>query len=222
MSKIFKIQEKISNLLYPPVCGICGKIAQKGICIKCNVELKKQAEVNILQKEEIEEKNFEELMYLFKYEGQVRKLILDYKFNEKSYMYKTFVNFLLNNKKFFNIIKSYDTIVPVPISKQRYKQRGYNQCELLGREIANIVDIQYENNCIFKQKNIIEQSKLNKEERIRNIQGAYYLKNGKKLKNKNVLVLDDIYTTGSTVNECCKIINEAKPNKIGVLTIAKD
>ena len=63
---------------------------------------------------------------------------------------------------------------------------------------------------------------LNKEERIRNIQGAYYLKNGKKLKNKNVLVLDDIYTTGSTVNECCKIINEAKPNKIGVLTIAKD
>lgn len=101
MSKIFKIQEKISNLLYPPVCGICGKIAQKGICIKCNVELKKQAEENILQKEEIEEKNFEELMYIFKYEGQVRKLILDYKFNEKSYMYKTFVNFLLNDKKIF-------------------------------------------------------------------------------------------------------------------------
>ena len=101
MSKIFKIQEKISNLLYPPVCGICGKITPKGICIKCNVELKKQAEVNILQKEEIEEKNFEELMYIFKYEGQVRKLILDYKFNEKSYMYKTFVNFLLNYKKIF-------------------------------------------------------------------------------------------------------------------------
>ena len=57
MSKIFKIQEKISNLLYPPVCGICGKIAPKGICIKCNVELKKQAEENILQKEEIEEIN---------------------------------------------------------------------------------------------------------------------------------------------------------------------
>ena len=94
MSKIFKIQEKISNLLYPQTCGICGKIAPKGICIKCNVELKKQAEANILQKEEIQEKYFEELMYIFKYEGQARKLILDYKFNEKSYMYKTFVNFL--------------------------------------------------------------------------------------------------------------------------------
>ena len=140
MSKIFKIQEKISNLLYPPVCGICGKIAQKGICIKCNVELKKQTEVNILQKEEIEEKNFEELMYIFKYEGQVRKLILDYKFNEKSYMYKTFVNFLLNDKKIFENIKKYDKIIPVPISKKRYKERGYNQSLLIAKEISKQID----------------------------------------------------------------------------------
>lgn len=215
----------VLDLIYSPTCGICGKLSQEFLCKKCNKLLEQQAKFMVQRHEclgDEVEVNFEELLYVFKYEGIIRKMLLNYKFQDKSYLYKTFVNFLLNNKKFFNIIKSYDTIVPVPISKQRYKQRGYNQCELLGREIANIVDIQYENNCIFKQKNIIEQSKLNKEERIRNIQGAYYLKNGKKLKNKNVLVLDDIYTTGSTVNECCKIINEAKPNKIGVLTIAKD
>ena len=212
---------EILDLIYPPKCGICGKISKDFLCAKCVILLEKQ-EIFEIEDTRNKKKNFDELLYVFKYEGIIRKMLLNYKFQDKSYLYKTFVNFLLNNKKFFNIIKSYDTIVPVPISKQRYKQRGYNQCELLGREIANIVDIQYENNCIFKQKNIIEQSKLNKEERIRNIQGAYYLKNGKKLKNKNVLVLDDIYTTGSTVNECCKIINEAKPNKIGVLTIAKD
>lgn len=215
----------VLDLIYPPTCGICGKLSQEFLCKKCNKLLEQQSKFMVQRHEclgDEVEVNFEELLYVFKYEGIIRKMLLNYKFQDKSYLYKTFVNFLLNNKKFFNIIKSYDTIVPVPISKQRYKQRGYNQCELLGREIANIVDIQYENNCIFKQKNIIEQSKLNKEERIRNIQGAYHLKNGKKLKNKNVLVLDDIYTTGSTVNECCKIINEAKPNKIGVLTIAKD
>ena len=72
--------------------------------------------------------------------------------------------------------------MPVPISKQRYKQRGYNQCELLGREIANIVDIQYENNCIFKQKNIIEQSKLNKEERIQKYTRSVLLKKWEKVK----------------------------------------
>lgn len=230
MSKIFKIQEKISNLLYPPVCGICGKIAQKGICIKCNVELKKQTEVNILQKEEIEEKNFEELMYIFKYEGQVRKLILDYKFNEKSYMYKTFVNFLLNDKKIFENIKKYDKIIPVPISKKRYKERGYNQSLLIAKEISmqisyetnNNIKLELVNNCLIKTKNIIEQSKLNKEDRQHNIQGVYTLKNGSILTNKSILLIDDIYTTGSTVNECSRVLQQAKPNKIGVLVLAKD
>ena len=236
MSKIFKIQEKISNLLYPPVCGICGKIAQKGICIKCNVELKKQTEVNILQIEEIEEKNFEELMYIFKYEGQVRKLILDYKFNEKSYMYKTFVNFLLNDKKIFENIKKYDKIIPVPISKKRYKERGYNQSLLIAKEIskqtqykANIENKQKEktnlelvNNCLIKTKNIIEQSKLNKEERQNNIQGVYSLQNPQIITNQKILLVDDIYTTGSTVNECSKILKQANPKKIGILVLAKD
>lgn len=236
MSKIFKIQEKISNLLYPPVCGICGKIAQKRICIKCNVELKKQTEVNILQKEEIEEKNFEELMYIFKYEGQVRKLILDYKFNEKSYMYKTFVNFLLNDKKIFENIKKYDKIIPVPISKKRYKERGYNQSLLIAKEIskqtqykANIENKQKEktnlelvNNCLIKTKNIIEQSKLNKEERQNNIQGVYSLQNPQIITNQKILLVDDIYTTGSTVNECSKILKQANPKKIGILVLAKD
>ena len=236
MSKIFKIQEKISNLLYPPVCGICGKIAQKGICIKCNVELKKQTEVNILQKEEIEEKNFEELMYIFKYEGQVRKLILDYKFNEKSYMYKTFVNFLLNNKKIFENIKKYDKIIPVPISKKRYKERGYNQSLLIEKEISkqmkhkkNLENKQKEktnlelvNNCLIKTKNIIEQSKLNKEERQNNIQGVYSLQNPQIITNQKILLVDDIYTTGSTVNECSKILKQANPKTIGVLVLAKD
>lgn len=236
MSKIFKIQEKISNLLYPPVCGICGKIAQKGICIKCNVELKKQTEVNILQKEEIEEKNFEELMYIFKYEGQVRKLILDYKFNEKSYMYKTFVNFLLNDKKIFENIKKYDKIIPVPISKKRYKERGYNQSLLIAKEIskqtqykANLENKQKEktnlelvNNCLIKTKNIIEQSKLNKEERQNNIQGVYSLQNPQIITNQKILLVDDIYTTGSTVNECSKILKQANPKKIGILVLAKD
>ena len=222
MSKIFKIQEKISNLLYPPVCGICGKIAQKGICIKCNVELKKQAEENILQKEEIEEKNFEELMYIFKYEGQVRKLILDYKFNEKSYMYKTFVNFLLNDKKIFENIKKYDKIIPVPISKKRYKERGYNQSLLIANEISKQTNLELVNNCLIKTKNIIEQSKLNKEDRQQNIQGVYSIQNEEIITNKKVLLIDDIYTTGSTVNECSKILQQARPEKIGVLVLAKD
>lgn len=227
MNKILKIQEKISNLLYPPICGICEKINKDGLCPKCNLELKKQAEVNILQKEEIEEnikkeKYFEELMYIFKYEGQVRKLILDYKFNEKSYLYKTFVNFLLKNEKIFENIKKYDKIIPVPISKKRYKERGYNQSLLIAEEIPNKTNLELVNNCLIKTKNIIEQSKLNKEDRQQNIQGVYSLQNERLITNKKILLVDDIYTTGSTVNECCKILQQANPKKIGVLVLAKD
>ena len=236
MNEILKIQEKIINLIYPQTCGICGKINNKTRCSKCNIQLKKQEKMGILTKEKLEEnslemeKHFEELMYIFKYEGQIRELILDYKFNEKSYMYKTFVNFLLKNKKIFENIKKYDKIIPVPISKKRYKERGYNQSLLIAKEISmqisyetnNNIKLELVNNCLIKTKNIIEQSKLNKEDRQHNIQGVYTLKNGSILTNKSILLIDDIYTTGSTVNECSRVLQQAKPNKIGVLVLAKD
>ena len=149
-------------------------------------------------------------------------MILNYKFKDKSYLYKTIVNFLLKNKKFFQILKSYDTIIPVPISKKRRKERGYNQSELIAREIAKRAEVNYNNTSLFKTRNIVEQSKLNKEERQKNIQNAYQLRNGKTLENKKILLIDDIYTTGSTVNECSKILKQANPKKIGILTIAKD
>ena len=93
---------------------------------------------------------------------------------------------------------------------------------MIAKEIAKNTNIELENNCLFKVKNITEQSKLNKEEREKNIQGVYILKNEERLFNKNVILLDDIYTTGSTVNECCRILKQANSKNIGVFTIAKD
>lgn len=143
---------------------------------------------------------------------------------------------ILQNEKFINKIKSYEIIIPVPISKKRYKERGYNQSELIAKELVKEITnsklqkhkkeitkkIQYNNISLLKTKNIIEQSKLNKNERIKNIQGVYELRNKEILYNKKILLVDDIFTTGSTVNECSKILSDAKPKKIGVLTIAKD
>ena len=231
MNKILKIQETILNLIYPQTCGICGKINSKALCKKCEINLNKQSENQIIKEgTEIEDKYFNELMYIFRYESKIRKIIIDYKFNEKSYMYKTFVNFLLKNKKIFENIKKYDKIIPVPISKKRYKERGYNQSLLIAKEISmqisyetnNNIKLELVNNCLIKTKNIIEQSKLNKEDRQHNIQGVYTLKNGSILTNKSILLIDDIYTTGSTVNECSRVLQQAKPNKIGVLVLAKD
>lgn len=159
---------------------------------------------------------------MFEYQGIIRKIILNYKFKDKAYLYKTLVNFLLKNQKFFQILQSYDTMIPVPISRKRRKERGYNQSELIAKEIAIKLSLEYNPKSLFKAKNIIEQSKLNKEERKKNIQGVYELHNFKILQNKKILLIDDIYTTGSTVNECSKVLNQAQPKKIGVLTLAKD
>ena len=207
-------------MIYPQICGICGKIDPNSLCKKCKKKIENQLDISIIKN--VEDKYFDELMSIFKYEGMVRKLILNYKFNEKSYMYMTFVNLLLKDKKIFENIKNYDTIIPVPISKKRQKERGYNQCELIAKEIAKKIKLEYRNNCLIKTKNIIEQNKLNKEEREKNIIGVYNLENGQLLENKKILLIDDIYTTGSTVNECSKILRKANPNKIGILTIAKD
>lgn len=213
--------DKILDLIYPPVCGICGKLNQNYLCKKCQKVLENQSKFVIDENQDFNQ-NFNKHLYIFKYEGIIRRMILNYKFNEKSYLYITFVNFLLKNEKFFKILKSYDTIIPVPISSERKNERGYNQSELLAKELAKKLNIECVKNCLIKNKNIIEQSKLNKEERQKNIQGVYILKNKEKLINKKLLLIDDIFTTGSTVNECCKILKQANPRKIDIFTIAKD
>ena len=119
-------------------------------------------------------------------------------------------------------LKSYDTIIPVPISKKRMKERGYNQSTLIAKELSKKIKIDLEINCIIKVKNVKEQSKLNKEQREKNIQNVYELKNKQKIINKKILLIDDIYTTGSTVNECSKILGQGKPAKIDVLVVARD
>lgn len=203
------------------MCGICGKLNQNFLCQKCNNTLKNQAKFNV-ENFQKKEKYFKELLYIFKYEGIIRKTILKYKFQEESYLYKTFVNFILKNQKFFEFIKSYDTIVPVPISKKRYKERGYNQSYLIAKEISKKTKLELQDRCIIKSKNVIEQSKLNKEEREKNIKDVYEIIDKETLQNKRIILVDDIYTTGNTVNECCRILQKAQPKSISVIVIAKD
>ena len=132
------------------------------------------------------------------------------------------MNFTLNESRIVEKIKTYDTIIPVPISTKRKMQRGYNQSLLIAKKMSKELGITLQANCLFKTKNIVEQSKLNKEQRLQNIQNVYELKNKQILNNKTILLIDDIYTTGSTVQECSRILRQAEPKEIGVFVLAKD
>ncbi len=216
--KLYKFIEKILNIIYPQTCGICGKLHSKSICVKCYLNIQNDLQYEI---EKIDS-TFENLIYISKYQGILREKILDYKFNEASYLYKTFSDLILKDEKIFKILKSYDTIIPVPISNKRFKERGYNQSELIAKELSKRLNIEMNIENLIKNKNIIEQSKLGKEERIKNIEGVYEIRNLQELENKKIILIDDIYTTGSTVKECAKILKQSKCKKIDVLVIAKD
>ena len=214
--------DKLLDIIYPPVCGRCGKINKNSICNKCKIKLESQAAFGIDNYEQETNKYFDEHLYIFMYSGIIRNILLNYKFNDESYIYKTLTNFLIKNEKIVENIKRYDIIMPVPLSKNRKKERGYNQSELIARELCSIANIKLDNKTLKKQKNTTAQSTLNKENREKNIEGAYTIKRCDHLEGKKVLIIDDIFTTGSTVNECSKLIKKAGTKKIGILTIAKD
>ena len=209
----------ILELIYPNVCGICEEICKESLCKKCAIEMRKY-EINLINKHK--KMYFNESMHIFKYNEMIRQRLIEYKFQDKSYMYKTFAKIILKNKKVCDFLEKYDIIIPVPIHKKRRLKRGYNQTELIAKEICKNISLELKTGVLIKQKNIKAQSELNKNERKQNIKNAFEIKNINEIIDKKILLFDDIYTTGSTVNECSKILKKAGAKQIGVLTIAKD
>ena len=238
------ILENVLNLIFPIKCGICGKIGLP-ICNDCEKLLKKY-EINLVENDYIEiEKNLVikkinlkqenkynqknsnnqknnskikvQKIFIYRYDGIIRKMLVNYKFNDASYLADTFAYLIKNNKKIYDILKTYDIILPVPLHRKRKLERGYNQTELIARKLG----IKYETNCLVKTKNIKPQSKNDAKKRKTEIKDVFKIQNIAKIKNKKVLILDDIYTTGATANECIKTVSIAT-NKIGFVSLARD
>ena len=208
------------NFIFPPVCGICGKIGESYLCNKCKNEL--ISSNTYFNQLDLYNNQIDEHFYLFSYTGIIREKILQYKFEEQAYLKNTFYEFFINNEKLYRFLKKYDIMISIPISKSRKRARGYNQSELIAREISRTGLIQFESQVLIKQKDNMPQSSLNRKQRIENVKNVYKVQNQQKIENKNILLFDDIYTTGATVKECAKILKQAGGGKIGVLTIAKD
>lgn len=209
----------VLDYFFPPICGMCGKINENYICNNCYENIKKIKKCVI---NEYNNRNFSKHLYIFRYEGIIRNKIIEYKFEDKGYLYKMFAKIILSDKKTCNFIKKYDVIIPVPISKKRKKKRGYNQSELVANELAQKLNQDIWTDIIIKKKDNKPQSELNKLERIKNVEDIYEINKPIEVKNKKVLLLDDIYTTGSTVNEIARKLKQNQTQEIGVITLAKD
>ncbi len=115
------------------------------------------------------------------------------------------------------------TLIPIPLSKKRYMERGFNQSELLCKELLILSPTSFvlEKNVLLKQKDTPHQAHIkDRQTRLKNIIGSFYIKNPKIIKNKNIILIDDVTTTGATLSEAKKILKQAGAKKIIALTIA--
>ena len=110
-------------------------------------------------------------------------------------------------------------IIPIPLSKRRRRKRGYNQAEILAKEIGRIMDIPVDTESLIRNKNTIPQKVMDARGRRKNLQHAFAW-TGQNLQGVNVLLIDDIYTTGSTIDVAAKTVKLAGAEKVHFLTVS--
>lgn len=206
-SLIITIYRELLDIIYPPEekCIICKVDGFIGLCSNCKSKIKRANP----------EKNY--LSYGF-YGGILKKLILEFKYRENYTAGSILAQFLLEviNTEQLDA----DIICYVPMTNKSTKKRGFNQCELIAEDISYYTNIPV-SNCLKKIRDTKEQKTLSKEERAMNLKGAFIVNNTKYIKNKSIILIDDVMTTGATVEECKNILKKYGANKIIVLTIAK-
>ena len=123
-------------------------------------------------------------------------------------------HFVLSGKN-TNEIWENAILAPIPLSKKKLRSRGYNQSEELAKELSKTLLVPIISNNLIKIKSTEPQMKLKKEERQKNLENAFAIKNPAEFAGKKVFLVDDVYTTGSTMAECAKVLKKPAQNKFG-------
>ena len=232
---------KLSAFIYPVTCSCCGKdipvLSKRRICAPCKNDLK-LIEGLICQKcglplydggehcytcrKRPKEFYFDKMRSAYAYKGYIRKLVLKFKYSDRMFLAGELAEGMIaamRNHVFFNEV---DIIVPVPLSIVRRIKRGYNQAELLANGISEKISKPVVKNALVRKKITKPQFKLSKQERFDNIKDSFAVKNKDLIKNKNILLVDDIATTSATASACAKALKEAGGKKVYVITLARD
>lgn len=114
-----------------------------------------------------------------------------------------------------------EVIMPVPLHPKRLRWRGFNQSILLAREVSRAYSVPMDPFSLRRVRETPPQTELNEEERRRNVRGAFALAPGRSIERRNVLLVDDVYTSGATVNECVRTLRKSGARKVFVLTLAR-
>ena len=229
---VLKIKNAILNALFPDniKCIFCGRdISSYFICDKCNKnEIYNNEnrckicdtpikEGNIICDHCKKQKhNFERLLSPLIYKDKVRKSLLQFKSDGAKFLARPFAQLIADRLAFEQV--EYDIIVPVPSHKSSIKKRGYNPAKVLAEELSKITSKPVED-VLYKLTKTQNQKYLDYKDRQSNLENSIILLNKSVIKNKNILIIDDIITTGATIESCAKLMKKA--NKIYGCAVAR-
>ena len=206
-----KLAKNILDLLFPITCLSCGKEGSL-ICPDCF------SKISI--KNSLADNN---LIICCDYNNKlVKKMVHSYKYNFVKDLSKPIGNLMTERIKKLSkyIDRDNAVLIPIPLHKKRLKWRGFNQSFLLAQEIGKNLKIPIED-ILIREKHTLAQVKIkNAKERENNIKNVFALGQSKNIKNKTIILIDDISTTGATLNECARVLKPLKPKKIRKLVFA--
>jgi ComF family protein len=161
----------------------------------------------------------------YRAEDFVREAIHGFKYNGHFYQRGLLADWLEEGYRRFYEQQPPDALVPVPLYGLRRRERGFNQARELALELGRRTGLPVWD-CLARQRMTRVQAKLRRSERLRNLRGAFVLspeagKRGFDAKGKRLLVLDDVFTTGATVNACAHVLKRAGAAEINALTVAR-
>ena len=130
-------------------------------------------------------------------------------------------HFLLSEQNTEEVFKD-SALVPIPLDKNKIKRRGFNQAEEIAENLSEFLKIPLVSNNLIKIKKTLPQVGLSEEERQENLKGAFFCKAPEEIKGNNILLVDDVYTTGATMEECARVLKKSGAKEIWGIVIARE
>lgn len=159
-------------------------------------------------------------MLFFKKEGMVQQLLHHLKYSNQVELGIS-LGILLGERLLCSPYYHHiDYLIPVPLHKKRSATRGYNQCEAIALGISQVLRVPVSNQHLFRRTATASQTKKSRLDRFENMQHAFELKYPEELKNKHLLLIDDVITTGATLEACGHVLLQSAPHKISIATLA--
>lgn len=214
----------ILSLIYPPRCQLCGKgldlFSGKVLCEICRdgIILNTPSGYDGCK---TNAHYFDASYSVCVYEGAIRECIHNFKYNGKLAIEKLFKGLMIEFAEKHIDMRRFDWLIPVPLHRVKYRERTFNQSTILAVHLSRRFRISMLNNNLTRTRMGDPQMMLSKNKRLKDIKGSFRIQNPILLKDKTVLLIDDVFTTGATVNECSKVIKEAGAALVEVFTLAR-